>query len=341
MTKRILIVDDEESVVFFLGENLSNLGAEYEVKTACSGEEALEKMSVHHFDLVITDLRMPGVDGLELVEQVRAHYPQTRLILMTAFGSDQVEAEARRLQVYRYITKPFRVEDLVDAARQALGEMAISQKGVLVLSDERFEAITRCLSDLRFEIGAQCILLADIMGQLITQVGLTTSLEVDVLTSLIGGGFATTFEVARRLRQDQAFNLNYQEGNRYDIYSSNVGDNLFLTIIYDKRARSSRIGLVWLYTKRAIKKLLEITSVAEVARIEELLSDDFGTSLSRELDSLFDEVLTGPPVEASISDVKPHQDGQKELPTDRPATTFSLEQAIRAGLLDERFACDE
>ena len=44
MTKRILIVDDEESVVFFLGENLSNLGAEYEVKTACSGEEALEKM---------------------------------------------------------------------------------------------------------------------------------------------------------------------------------------------------------------------------------------------------------------------------------------------------------
>ena len=244
MTKRVLIVDDEESVVFFLGENLAELGAEYEVETACSGEEALENMSVQHFDLVITDLRMPGVDGLELVEQVRARYPQTRLILMTAFGSDQVEAEARRLQVYRYITKPFRVEDLVDAARQALGDMAISQKGILVLSDERFEVITRCLSDLRFEIGAQCILLADIMGQLVTQVGLTADLEVDTLTSLIGGGFATTFEMARRLRQDRAFNLNYQEGNRYDVYSSNVGDNLFLTIIYDKRARSSRIGLV-------------------------------------------------------------------------------------------------
>jgi CheY-like chemotaxis protein/predicted regulator of Ras-like GTPase activity (Roadblock/LC7/MglB family) len=341
MSKRILIVDDEESVVFFLGENLSDLGAEYEVETACSGEKALEKISTQHFDLVITDLRMPGVDGLELVEQVQARCPQTRLILMTAFGSNQVEAEAHRLQVYRYITKPFRVEDLVDAARQALGEMAISQNGVLVLSDERFEAVTRCLSDLRFEIGAQCILLADIMGQLITQVGLTTGLEVDILTSLVGGGFATTFEMARRLRQDRAFNLNYQEGNRYDVYSSNVGDNLFLTVVYDKRARSSRIGLVWLYTKRAIEKLLEITAVVETARAGELLTDDFGASLSRELDALFDDVPASPLVEASIPGVEQHQDVREELPADQPTSTFSLEQAIRAGLLDERFACDE
>ena len=341
MTKRVLIVDDEASVVFFLGENLAELGAEYEVETACSGEEALEKMSVRRFDLIITDLRMPGVDGLELVEQVRARYPQTRLILMTAFGSDQVEAEARRLQVYRYITKPFRVKDLVDAARQALGEMAISQNGVLVLSDERFEVITRCLSDLRFEIGAQCILLADIMGQLVTQVGLTADLEVDTLTSLIGGGFATTFEMARRLRQDRAFNLNYQEGNRYDVYSSNVGDNLFLTIIYDKRARSSRIGLVWLYTRRAIEKLLEITAVAEIGRAEELLTDDFGASLSQELDALFDEVPVSPLVEVSTPDVEQHQDVREELPAAQLPSTLSLEQAIRAGLLDERFACDE
>ena len=305
MSKRILIVDDEESVVFFLGESLTELGAKYEVETACSGEEALEKMAAHHFDLVITDLRMPGVDGLELVEQVGKRYPQTHLILMTAFGSDQVAAEARRLHVYRYITKPFRVEDLVDAARQALGEMAVAQPGLLVLSDERFEDITRCLSELRIEVEAQCVLLADVVGRPVTRVGVTEGLKVDTLTSLIGGGFATTFEMARRLGQERVFNLNYQEGNCYDVYSSNVGDNLFLTIIYDKKVQSSRVGFVWLYTKRTIEKLLKITAVAELAQAKELLTDDFGVSLSQELDVLFDEVPASPPVKTSLPTVTP------------------------------------
>jgi len=287
MGKRILIVDDEESVVFFLGENLAELGPGYHVETARSGEEALTKIAQQPFDLVITDLRMPGVDGLELLESIRATDPKTRLILMTAYGSDRVEAEARRLAVYRYITKPFKIEDLVDAARQALGDMALSSKGILILSDERFEAITRRLSDLRVEISAQCIILADVMGQLITEVGITDGVDVNMLISLIGGGFTTTFEMARYLGQTQALNLNYQEGDRYDVYSSNVGDNLFLAILYSKDAQTSRIGTVWLYTKRAIKDLLEITAAVEVAPPDQVLDSDFGTLLSDSLNALW------------------------------------------------------
>ncbi len=287
MGKRILIVDDEESVVFFLGESLAELGPGYTVETARSGEEALARIARQPFDLVITDLRMPGVDGLELLKTLQATQPDTRLILMTAYGSDQVEAEARRLAVYRYITKPFKIEDLVDAARQALGEMALSSKGILILSDERFEAITRRLAELRVEIGAQCIILADVMGQLITQVGLTKGMDVNMLISLIGGGFATTFEMARYLGQTQALNLNYQEGDRYDVYSSNVGDNLFLAILYSKEVQPSRIGTVWLYTKRAIKDLLEITATAEMVRPDRVLDADFGALLSDSLDALW------------------------------------------------------
>jgi len=287
MGKRILIVDDEESVVFFLGENLAELGPGYHVETARSGEEALTKIAQQPFDLVITDLRMPGVDGLELLESIRATDPKTRLILMTAYGSDRVEAEARRLKVYRYITKPFKIEDLVDAARQALGDMALSSKGILILSDERFEALSRRLSDLRVEISAQCIILADVMGQLITEVGITDGVDVNMLISLIGGGFTTTFEMARYLGQTQALNLNYQEGDRYDVYSSNVGDNLFLAILYSKDAQTSRIGTVWLYTKRAIKDLLEITAAVEVAPPDQVLDSDFGTLLSDSLNALW------------------------------------------------------
>jgi len=287
MDKRILIVDDEESVVFFLGENLAELGPGYTVETARSGEEALTKIAQQPFDLVITDLRMPGVDGLELLESIRATDPKTRLILMTAYGSDRVEAEARRLKVYRYITKPFKIEDLVDAARQALGDMALSSKGILILSDERFEALSRRLSDLRVEISAQCIILADVMGQLITQVGITSGMDVNTLISLIGGSFTTTFEMARCLGQTQALNLNYQEGDRYDVYSSNVGDNLFLAILYSKDVQPSRIGTVWLYTKRAIKDLLEITATVEVVPPDQVLDSNFGSLLSNSLNALW------------------------------------------------------
>jgi len=201
---RLLIVDDDESMVLLLKETLLTDTEVYEIETAKSGEEAVIKIAQQPFDLIIADLKMPGIDGLEVIRAARAMSPSTRVILMTAYGSTEVEAEARRLQVYEYVTKPFLAEEMRQVVQQALGRIAISQKDLLVLSDERFDTITHCISDLRSEIGAQCIILADIMGQLITQVGVTEGLDVISLISLIGGGFATAFEVARHLQDKGA-----------------------------------------------------------------------------------------------------------------------------------------
>ena len=119
MTKRILLVDDEQSTLFFVGENLAELGEEFEIVAAGSGEEALRQFSLQRFDLVISDLRMPGMDGLTLLQMIREVNQNTHLILMTAYGSEHVETTARHLHLDSYITKPFRVEDLLDAARAA------------------------------------------------------------------------------------------------------------------------------------------------------------------------------------------------------------------------------
>jgi len=118
--KRILIVDDDASTAFFLGENLTELGPGFLVETAGSGEEAQGKMTNQRFDLVIADLRMPDMDGLDLTAWIQATYPQTRVILMTAYGSPLVEAEAGRLGICHYLTKPFRVERLIEAVREVL-----------------------------------------------------------------------------------------------------------------------------------------------------------------------------------------------------------------------------
>jgi CheY-like chemotaxis protein len=120
MDGRILVVDDNVSLMDLLRRALTGLGAGYGVETACSGDDALARMAVQSFDLLITDLCMPGMDGLELMHRTRQSYPQTRLILMTADGSEEVRAAARRLRVAHHLAKPFSVTELLDAARGAL-----------------------------------------------------------------------------------------------------------------------------------------------------------------------------------------------------------------------------
>jgi len=254
--RRILIVDDEPKVAFFLQESLESLERHYQVVCAETGESALVELDRAAFDVIITDLRMPGISGLELMQRVKENHPETRTILITAYGSDEVEAESRRLNAYRYFAKPFHIEDLTTAVQEAMENRASRAADLPVLSGERLDRLTQRLSDLRYEVGAQCILLADINGRFLAEVGVTEGLSPATLTALIDSRFASEFEINHHLREDRSFNLHYHEGTRYDLYSSNVGDRLFLTLVFDRRMGASRIGMVWLYTKRAIQDLL-------------------------------------------------------------------------------------
>lgn len=118
---RILIVDDQGSVLFVLGEALAELGSEYQITTTQSGLEALEQMMEAPVDLLITDLRMPDIDGMQLTEYVAAHSPQTIVIWITAYGCDKVRDEMTRLGVRRCVDKPVEVHEIVHVAREALG----------------------------------------------------------------------------------------------------------------------------------------------------------------------------------------------------------------------------
>ena len=287
--KHILIVDNEPTVAFFLSQVMEGLSQDYNVSVAHSGEEALETLNRSHVDLLVTDLRLPGISGLELMRWVHASSPQTRTILITAYGDDKVEAEARRLEAHRYIIKPLNVDDFSQAVQEALHDGAISRSGSTSLSDESFEAITRQLEDLRRETGAQCAFLADMLGQRLVEVGDTTGLDIAALLSLLAGSFATAGELARHFGSGQAVNFNFHKGTRYEIYSANVGDNLFLSMLYERRVQTGRIGLVWHYTRRTIERLLSIPSIVNAAAPVRSLEANSGSSLTAELDTVLAE----------------------------------------------------
>lgn len=123
---KLLLVDDEEDFVRTLSErlNLRNL----ESHAALSGEEALRLVTGSSIpDIMLLDLKMPGVDGMEVLKRTKKYYPSVQIIILTGHGNDLDEAEARRLGAFDYLKKPVDIEALVDCIRAAYHE---SKKGI-------------------------------------------------------------------------------------------------------------------------------------------------------------------------------------------------------------------
>jgi DNA-binding NtrC family response regulator len=109
--KKMMIVDDEETLTFSLYQSFILAQQNYEVVTASSGEEASAKLKSNRFDLVITDISMPGMSGIDLLNLIKENYPDTEVIIMTAYGSDEKREEAMRNGARYYIEKPFEIKE--------------------------------------------------------------------------------------------------------------------------------------------------------------------------------------------------------------------------------------
>ncbi len=104
--RRILIVDDEANQRLMVEQALRALPFEWTISTAASGQEALDSLTLHQPDLIITDYHMPLMNGLELIAQVRERQIPSRIILITAYSSPELYDAAQQLQVDHYLTKP-------------------------------------------------------------------------------------------------------------------------------------------------------------------------------------------------------------------------------------------
>jgi excisionase family DNA binding protein len=117
---RILVVDDESAIRELLSKTLAL--AEYDVDLAPDGRTALERLRIIPYDLLITDLKMPGIDGLTVVREARRLKADIPVLIITGFSTEASAIEAVNLGVSGYLTKPFRVPRVLAAAAKALGE---------------------------------------------------------------------------------------------------------------------------------------------------------------------------------------------------------------------------
>ncbi|MCP2605080.1 sigma-54 dependent transcriptional regulator [Candidatus Aminicenantes bacterium AH-873-B07] len=125
---KVLIVDDEKSILDLLSMVFKKEG--YIIYTALSSQRALEILDEHDIDLVITDIRMPGMSGLDLLSYIKENYPGLPVIMITAYGSTREAVRALKAGALDYITKPFDIDELKIVVRNALHKRQLEQENI-------------------------------------------------------------------------------------------------------------------------------------------------------------------------------------------------------------------
>ncbi len=117
---QILVVDDDERVRFVMSSVLERLGNRYEIVTARDGHEALAKAREDPCDLLISDLRMADMGGVELARRLKALHPDLLVVWVTAFGCHTVRKQAKALDIYRCLNKPVEIGEIRQVVLEAL-----------------------------------------------------------------------------------------------------------------------------------------------------------------------------------------------------------------------------
>jgi DNA-binding NtrC family response regulator len=118
---RVLLVDDEEEFVSALSERLMLRGIE--VDSALNGEEALARLVEREFEVVILDVMMPGLGGLEVLRQIKSTHPNTQVILLTGHGATREGIEGMRLGAFDYLIKPVDIEEMLEKMKEAASKV--------------------------------------------------------------------------------------------------------------------------------------------------------------------------------------------------------------------------
>ena len=269
----ILVVDDSEAVCKALRDVLTMSG--YAVRAAPSGERAMQILETAQMDLIITDLKMSGMSGIQLLKKVKDKNPSLPVVILTGFGDMDSVIEAMRAGVADYLKKPFSINEVLQVTErelqrskqiQAVAAAAASsplpaaltltgKAPSLSFSARDMERIDAVLSELRAQTMAESVMLVEEAGCVISSKGTLNSGNLPSLCALVLTCRSTTAQVASLLGEEKSFPLHYLEGQRVAVYAAEVNPVLILVAIVPKSVKQ---GAVWVYAKKAVAEIEKI-----------------------------------------------------------------------------------
>jgi CheY-like chemotaxis protein/predicted regulator of Ras-like GTPase activity (Roadblock/LC7/MglB family) len=323
--KQILVVDDHFEMLEFLRSMLQVSNKDHQVLAVPSAEEALLELRLTNFDLLISDVRLPGMSGFDLVRRARRLRPDIPVVMITAYSTEQGRAEADELGILRYFEKPLDTDGVLTVVHRALyGEQeptplapvaAVTEVQVNLTDD-----MERRLDGLRADTGAFGLLLVA-GGQVVYESGGHRGLHPDRIATIVNQKMGHSSMLAEELGGgDTAFNLLYQSGERYEIYTVNIGRSYFVTLLFEASARRGRIGTVWVFVQRAVKDLAQILPKLELGKVKEPPPAKPAPQQA--------EMATPPPVEIPRPEEIPPQPLPPPLPEPEPEPAPELEPTV-------------
>ena len=261
---RILLVDDQRQVSRMLRSSLEFSGREYVVVDVPSGEEALAELMRGPIDLLVTDLKLPGMTGLELIEKARELNPSARAIIITGHPSEEARERAESLGVVAFIPKPIKTNYFLEAVERALVLSEIPSSPVKIFDELMHRMIGR-LTRMQADLGAEAIMLLDDRGNIIARSDQGIDLNLEAALPALMTAFRSGLKVSALLESLLPTNFQYFDGDTHDIYLTNVGAYYGLLIIYRGKQAPGQMGTVVHYGRRAVGDLLDYLSMMGAA----------------------------------------------------------------------------
>lgn len=260
---RVLLVDDQRQVTRMLRSSLELSGRSYEILDVGSAEEALREMERGPIDLVVTDLRLPEMTGLELIARIRQNHTGLRAILVTGQPTRQVEAQARALGVVAFIPKPVSTTLFLNAVDRALSPASEGIEAAEI-SGEKARAAERLMT-MRRELGAQAALLVTLEGRLLLRAGDEDAQELDAAVGRAVSAMAASMAAGQQVGSGRPVSFLYLEGHPLSLYLTNVGADHVLAIGFAARQEAWQMGAIFHYARRIVDELIEVLQTLEPA----------------------------------------------------------------------------
>ena len=337
---RILLVDDQRDIMKLLHSTLDTLKHEMEIIEAPSGEEALLEASRSKIDLLISDYRLPGITGVELMHKVRTRYPDVRVILITGMTDRRVRDEILNAGAAAVFDKPISLTDFLDAVERSLG----LNRTILPEEDDadigQTQTLSNLLANFRQDVKAQAVYLLSDRGRVLACAGALkdSSMEASLFSSLMAI-YSAGLKISRIIQQEEIDNYHIFTGGDYDLLLIPVNAAYALLLAGNDLATMDNVletVSAMMAVRDEVKKTLKQMGVAPVVMDDEeeqevkpKYVEPVTQTTSMEIEMLLQskKKLTTDELEAFWSDAA---DKQSSVPTN--PDVLSYDQARQLGL---------
>lgn len=258
---RILIVDDRREVARVLRTTLELQNKGYRITDVPSGEEAMLEIQRVQFDLMVTDLRLPGISGPELIRRAAKRSPGMQFMVISGHTVSEVHRELGDLQVVGVFEKPldtsaFAAEvNLVLLGETEVEESFVAQAEGGFAAEIDLDAVSRVLDRLMTDLASRAVVFLNRSGKVLRRSGLIDeSLRFSELAVLLANNFTTTAEISTYLGDCSSTAVHYYSGNWHDIYALSVSLDYFLVVVFPSGSQK-QMGPVLRFGKGAVDRL--------------------------------------------------------------------------------------